>query len=531
MATLRDFETQPRGSANGWARPPGNGDSSGDSLRGGGDSSGDSLRGGGGLRHYAMHDDDRETTRYLSAATQISTDYARLVVSRIIHEPYRALAPAHGADVEVVTRWAINSLRRQIWRDALLTGTLFCGIVLCWVLYAFVPQHMWILVATLIVLALAFTVVSCEHWARWYNILAEKMLRDSFEPSEAPAPANPKMNHRLREVADRRNGNVVVFREGRAFAGSGACLGREQVVIDVSHGKKDADGKEEKPQTFDNSDIHNAILAAIRELNPELKDLHAEQRLFVNGRHVQGNGEIQEDPLMPPYSSVGSDLLGRAADQAVPDARTYVCAEIYGWQGELMVTMFARAVHTGGWLHIEWSFYALPPISEKYMAVDYLYHESIPQRLRETFTWSLARTLPALIWAPFAFIRAAAWNLKWKLHEAGQGHRIRNGQLFDYGAMPSLREEACDLWSMHHYFLDRDEIMYVLLLQNSLIRGMEKFLDDYNIDRGEFKAQAKVIVDASYKNYNIHVGGKISNSSISVGENAQSGRAKKPGGG
>ncbi len=469
-----------------------------------------------------MHDDDRETTRYLSAATQISTDYARLVVSRIIHEPHRALAPAHGADVKVVTRWAINSLRRQIWRDALLTGTLFSGIVLCWMLYAFVPQHMWIPVAILIILALAFTVVAREHWVRWYNILAGKMLRDSFEPSEAPVPANPKFNRRLREVADRRNGNVVVFREGRAFAGSGACLGREQVVIDVSH------GKEEEPQPFDNSDIHNTILAAIRELKPELKDLHAEQRLFVNGRHVQGKGELQEDPLMPPYSSVDSDLLGRAADQAVPDARTYVCAEIYGWQGELMVTMFARAVHTGGWLHIEWSFYALPPISEKYMAVDYLYHESILRRLRETFTWSLARTLPALIWAPVTFIRAAAWNLRWKLYEAGQGRRIRNGQLFDYGAMPSLREEACDLWSMHHYFLDRDEIMYVLLLQNSLIRGMEKFLDSHNIDRGEFEAQAKVIVDASYKNYNIHVGGKISKSSISVGENARSGSVKKP---
>jgi hypothetical protein len=519
MATLRDFETQPRGSANGPTQPPGSGDSVGGSLRG-----------DGGLDHYAMHDDDRETTRYLSAATQISTDYARLVVSRIIHEPYRALAPAHGADVEVVTCWAINSLRRQIWRDALLTGTLFSGIVLCWVFYAFAPQQLWVLVATLIILALAFTVIAREHWVRWYNILAGKMLRDNFLPSEAPVPANPKMKRRLREVADRRNGNVVVFREGRAFAGSGVCLGREQVVIDVSHRKEDADSNEEKPPAFDNSDIHSAILAAISELKDELKDLHAEQRLFVNGRHVQGKGELQEDRLMAPYSSVGSDLLVRATDQAVPDARTYVCAEIYGWQGELMVTMFARTVHTGGWLHIEWSFYALPPISEKYMAVDYLYHESILRRLRKTFTWSLVRTLPALIWAPVAFIQATAWNLRWKLYEAGQGRRIRNGQLFDYGARPSLREEACDLWSMHHYFLDRDEIMYVLLLQNSLIRGMEEFLVSHNIDLGEFQTQTKVIVDASYKNYNIHVGGKISKSSISVGENARSGRAKKPSG-
>src|ERR1700728_4599652 len=75
----------------------------------------------GHLHYYSQHDNDREATRYLSAATQMSLRYARAVVAQVVHEPYRALAPAHGADVTVVARWALDSLRRIARRDTMLT--------------------------------------------------------------------------------------------------------------------------------------------------------------------------------------------------------------------------------------------------------------------------------------------------------------------------------------------------------------------------------------------------------------------------
>ncbi len=522
MANLPYSGAQQRGSGNGHTRPPGNGTLAGtfDGGRSGSETD---------LRHYAMRDDDRETTRYLSAATQISTAYARLVVSRILHEPYRALPPAHGADVEVVTRWAIDSLRRKTWRDVLLTGTLFFGIASCWMLYVMAPHPMWILVVIVITLALAFIVVAREHWVRQYDILAGKMLRSNFKPSNAPTPSDPEVQGRLRKATDRRNGNVVIFREGTAFKGSGDLLAREQIVVDVSRGKKDDDDNEMKLVPFDNSDIHDAILKGIRKLTPELKDVRAEKRIFVNGRHVQGKQELQEDALTSPYPWVGNELLRRAGDQATPDARTYVCAEIHGWQGQLMVTMFVRAVHTDGWLHIEWSFYVLPPISDMYTAVDDLYQVPTLRKLRETCAWSLRRTVRELIRAPFALMRATGLRLKWKLYESHQGYCIANGQLFDYGAMSSIREEACDMWSRRHYFLNRDETMYALLLQCALIRAIQEFLDSHNIDQGEFKAQAKVIIDASYKHYNVRFGGDVSKSNIAIGEDTKASKVKKTG--
>ncbi len=67
--------------------------------------------------------------------------------------------------------------------------------------------------------------------------------------------------------------------------------------------------------------------------------------------------------------------------------------------------------------------------------------------------------------------------------------------------------------------------MYLLLLQNSLLREVENFLNDHNVPTTEFKRQAEVIIDASYNNYSVHVG-NVSDSTFAVGD-----KAKASGGG
>ena len=63
---------------------------------------------------------DREATRYLSAATQVSIPYAEDVVSKVMNEPFRALAPTFGVDVPVVVKWALKALRTRAARDYVL---------------------------------------------------------------------------------------------------------------------------------------------------------------------------------------------------------------------------------------------------------------------------------------------------------------------------------------------------------------------------------------------------------------------------
>jgi len=353
------------------------------------------------------------------------------------------------------------------------------------------------------------------------------MLRDNFVPASAPKPANPNLVRRLQAAADRRDGNLVVFRGRSAFSGSGRRMSREQVVIDVSRGKKEDDGTVQEPLPFKNSDVHKAFLDAIGEIT--FRDMRLEERMFINGKHVHGNLGLQRDRCEAPRSFVSKELLRRTAEHPAPDARVYVCAEVHGWQGQQMVTMFARAVHTGGWLYIEWSFHVLPPISTEFTMVDHLYEERKLRKLRETFARSLRGTCPALLASPLVTFGELGRRLEWKSRESRQAYRINHGQIFDYGAKTSVREEASGLRISRHYFLERDEVMYVLLLQKTLIREIGKFLDRHNIEQAEFEAQAKIIIDASFKNYNVHVGEGISNSNISVGEGAKSGGGKEAG--
>src|SRR6266480_3357703 len=76
----------------------------------------------------SLSETDWETTRYLAVETQLNLRYASSVVRQIIGEPFGAVAPAAGADVVVVTRWALAALRRRAWRDAVLTGLLITGL-------------------------------------------------------------------------------------------------------------------------------------------------------------------------------------------------------------------------------------------------------------------------------------------------------------------------------------------------------------------------------------------------------------------
>jgi hypothetical protein len=446
------------------------------------------------------------------------------VVARVVYEPYRALAPAHGADVTVVARWALDSLRRIARRDAALTITLIAGVFFAWLFAAVVQASPWVVFANVLVMfGIAFFCIACEYWIRWYGILAGQMLRGGFDPERAPEPAKQGVSLRLQAAADRKSGNLVVFGGNTAFIGSGNLLGQEQIVIDVSHGKQEDDDSSSEPIPFTNTDVHIAIAKTIRNIT--LPGLNVAERVFVNGKHVRDNRKLQRHPLEPPFASVSDELLRGATEHPTADARTYVCAEIHGWQGQLVVTMFARAVHTGGWLYIEYSFYLLPPIDLAYTAIDSLYNESLARRLRQTLAWSIVRTVPYLLASPFSLARQRVETLLWNARESAQGYVIHRGQSFDYGAMRSIREDAC-LGGNRHYFIKRDITMYVLLLQKSLLREMENFLNDHNIATAEFKEQAKIIIDASNKNYSVHIG-NVSDSTFSVGDKAKASREEK----
>jgi hypothetical protein len=342
---------------------------------------------------------DREATRYLSAATQISIQYAEDVVTRVMNEPFRALAPTFGVDVPVVAMWALKALRTRAIRDHILDA-IFVMILPAPALLFLWPQGLILLP---IMLVAAWLTVSWERWERIHNVVTKKMLRDRFDPEEAPPPHRKGDCARLDEVSKRRDGNLVVFSGHSAFIGSGARLRYQRILLDVSRGKEAEDGTPMDPEQFTSQDLHKAIVQAFDHeagLAKSLVNVRVYERLFVNGLHIQNNDQLLPDPLRPPPTRIHENLLAAATLHPTPEARTYVCVEMPGWQGQLVVTLFIRAVHTGDSLYIDWTFQVLPPLSDEFLLIDRFYELSPQRQLRASLRNGLRETLPALLRSP-----------------------------------------------------------------------------------------------------------------------------------
>ena len=477
----------------------------------------------GPVWRYSRQDMDRETTRYLSAAVQLDVQYATKVVRKVINEPTRALAPAYGADVAVVARWAVDSLMRRWRRDVALLLTILLGIGLIWWMTSF--GLLAVAVSVVAPLIVAWVIVSAEYFVRWYRILARHMLRESFDPGTAPEPRQQWVRDRISAISARSRGNLVVFRGKRAFVGSGQPLSREHVIIDVSRGRKVKKGKPGKPQSFTNADVHRALIAAMKKLG--FSDMKVEERLFVNGRHLRGSDDLlPRGEAAPPAVSVGAGLLLEATLDPTPDARTYVCVEMPGWQGQLVVSLFVRAVHAGGSLYVEWEYRVLPPLRDWFQRVDGYFGVAWPWRVWRAASRGAKDVIPALYKAPFDLVADVVHVVAARRRESLILGLVRQGQGFDYGASTSIREDAQGDDRQHH-FLRRDEIMFVLMSQAILVREVRVFLREHNVSLAGFDQQIEEISKSTYKYYNVHVG-DVSDSVVAVGDKSTATAKKKP---
>ena len=272
---------------------------------------------------------DWETTRYLAVATQLNLRYARFVVSQIIGEPFRAVAPAAGADVVVVTRWALAALRRRAWRDATLTGLLIIGAV------ASIWGWTWIPIAVIAVLAIF--VVAFEQWV---CDVKSTCAPDAPRPvSRSPCSVFIKSAHRRQA----RNDSTTAKRKPSYLPWPFGLCGQWPESRSRSHRserstREEGQRREEtRPIPFSTLQLHGALETALN--NMEFPELRVGQQLHVNGEHVAADPRLLPEALGPPVADTPSDLLDEGCAHPTPEARTYVCAEISGWKGQLVVSL------------------------------------------------------------------------------------------------------------------------------------------------------------------------------------------------
>jgi hypothetical protein len=463
----------------------------------------------------SLDETDWETTRYLAVATQLNLGYARLVVDGIVAEPFRAVAPAAGADVVVVTRWALAALRRRAQRDAVLTFLLIAGVV------AASAAWTWIPIAVMV--ALAILVVAYERWVRDVKILARLMLRGRFRAHDAPSSSSQRIEERLTVVEQQQNGNLVVFRGKSAFIGSGQGVIHDRILANVALGKKGKDGKRQQPIAFSTPELHAALETALK--NMDFPDMRVGQRLFVNGEQVSGNSQLLPSDLGPPVANAPPDLLHDGCVHPTSEARTYVCAEIGGWKGQLVVSLFTRAVQVRGSLQVEWAFHVLPPLHGNLLQIDRKYELPRFWQFAKALVTGVLWFVPALVSAPVTFARYVALPLVDQARIRNQSYRIRNGYVFNYGSTRSIRENPIS-YRRPHDFVAGDELTFILLAQHTMLRALGRFLKMHKVDMKQFADQEQAIIN-KINNYNVD---KINAKNVAVGNKSRARGSKNSSG-
>jgi hypothetical protein len=458
---------------------------------------------------------DWETTRYLSAATQLDLEYAREVVRRVIGEPMRAVAPAAGADIVVVTRWALAALRRAAFRDAALVCLLVVGTI------TVIMSRTWF--AVVAVLAGGVVVVAYDRWVRDQKVITKKMLRGRFRASLAPDVAETRIQQRLAVVARQQQGNVVVFPRQKAFMGSGQRVIHSRVLVQVALGKKGKNGKRKIPIRFTNAELLSALEQALKMMG--FPHLRVGKRLYVNGTHVSANPRILPEPLAPPVAKVPADMLDEGCETPTADARTYLCAEIPGWKGQLVVTLFARAVQANGSLQFEWRFQVLPPLQDRFLDIDRRFESRPVVQCLQAAVTGLQLAIPALLLSPVGLWRYAKMPFDDWMRRRRQAYAIGHGYVFNYGSAKSIREGAVGNDRLH-YFLAQDELTFVLLAQHTMLRALGDFLDAHKVDMEQFKEQEKTYI-TNISNYNVN---DFHAENVAVGGKSRAGNGKSSSG-
>jgi hypothetical protein len=209
-------------------------------------------------------------------------------------------------------------------------------------------------------------------------------------------------------------------------------------------------------------------------------------------------------------------------EESYAAAREYLCVRIGSWDQEVVTSMFVGFDIKGNTLHTEFYPYVLPPIKDAFHIVDRLPDGFTPRLIgRVAFDALLAlpfETFGTLL-HPLAhrLPRAGgdeAAQLDRKLKRGGSGGSSSLGLAryagirIERGATDSVRELAT-IDQVHHFFQKSDIVKYTQIVERSLLRIIEDFLRDHNVDLADHRATQANILNQSFGDVHNHGDGSV----------------------
>ncbi len=436
-----------------------------------------------------------DATRYLCAAVQLDSVLAERVIREIVDEEYKAPPLSPDVDLVQVLSHALAARGRQLLRDVALTMVLIVLLVL-------IATRVGLLLTAIIGVLFAWLIITVEQIITTYGIVARDLGPGRATPA-APPPSGSWAAHRLNEIGRSSGGNVTVYGSYSPFVGSGRPIEAWSFALDI---ERAAEGH--VVEAFAVQDIHDYVLARMSRLG--LAGVAVDERVFVDGRDLRGDGRFLPNELSPPVSRVGKALVDALTAAPEDRARTYMCLRVTGWRGQLVLSTFLRFVVTGNNLFVEVSHSLLTPILERYQEVDRLLPQPTFRQFIRIARHSFRLVLRGLFGAPLAVGRAALAPISRSRRRARQRREITTALRFNYGSTISPREVASDP-RVQRYFQELDKSLYSKIVEKRLLEAIVTFLDDRGIDTGDLVARQTTIL-----NQGVYVGGRATINAQSV---------------
>ncbi|MEV2201407.1 hypothetical protein AB0E11_15660 [Streptomyces fradiae] len=329
------------------------------------------------------------------------------------------------------------------------------------------------------------------------------LRRGAFDPEGLPRPGavEPWAAGRIAAVADAQRGNVHCHSGFSPFVGYGRRESAWTLTVPLLPAES-ARGV----AAFDAW----AVVARLRRRLVETADALpsatgadprggarpvVEDRVFVSGRELSGDGRLLPDPLRPPATRLPEEAVRQVVLRPDGTARHYLVSHVPLWGGEVVPSHLLHVAVADGALHLRCERYLLGPVRRDLHAVDLLPPASLMGRDRGALlSGALRRTGGALWRAPWSCLADALAEYRRPRRLRAETRAAREDPAFDRGARFSVREYAQGPEYFHH-FQPVDARHTLDALDRHALAAVRDFLDEHGVDTADFRAQSQTILN------------------------------------
>lgn len=456
--------------------------------------------------------DDTHVTRLMCAGTYLDHKFRTSVIKHLLHNRHRDVAPSYGYDAVPVLGHALAARALSRKHSAVTVAGLTAVLIL-----RLTGLVTWI-IALLMVAAFAWAVGFLRRLAILENLIAyfgpgTAFAADGYPPSPALTPKLvAKISHE--QVA---NGEAVYYGGYDPFVGSGnrwdqwsnaqlltaaprhpllALEGLAGFLVQRHDGGQNG---EAEPRVIPFT-VEEITTYVTEHMEKELRDdLPAEMKidsLVIECRKFRKATGVKSAGADPDETASGIHW-----DEHYDAAREYLCIRVESWKQEVITSMFVGFDLKGGTLHTEFYAYLLPPVREVFHLADRL-PEAVTRGTVFRVAWQSAKSTPRDALKLVRDVQSDlasrlsgrfGWKAQQKLRrdeaagysEFGLGRFMLD--VVDRGPTTSIRQEAASRTFLH-FFQKADVDKYVRIVERRLLRIIESFLAEHNVDLADHRA-------------------------------------------